>query len=214
MKNRIFLVARVSPSLTAGRFFPAANEKLVSYEISYIECNTLLVKCSMVVIFYFDIMCNCGISKTAYRWMNTARIDHLNRKIYFGTIHKKRHPGVGKSYPKVVRNALSTLQWRVNQRDDVSNLWRLPCLPTRLFRRTKKASSSASLASVWGIHRPVRAHLHLRRIYTTSEISVRASESELGRNRNNWIDVSCLHWSESVSETFASDVRVRARRYV
>ena len=54
----------------------------------------------------------------------------------------------------------------------------------------------------------------LRHIYTTSEISVRASESELGRNQNKWIDVSCLHWSESVSETFVSDVRVRARRYM
>ena len=57
-------------------------------------------------------------------------------------------------------------------------------------------------------------HLILRRIYTTSEISVRASESELGRYQNKWIDVSCLHWSESVSEIFVSNVRVRARRYV
>ena len=54
----------------------------------------------------------------------------------------------------------------------------------------------------------------LRRIYTTSDISVQASESELGRNQNKWIDVSCLHWSESVSETFVSDVRIRARRYM
>ena len=50
--------------------------------------------------------------------------------------------------------------------------------------------------------------------YTASEISVWASESELGRNQNKWIDVSCLHWSESVSETFTSDVRVWARRYM
>ena len=54
----------------------------------------------------------------------------------------------------------------------------------------------------------------LRRIHTSSEISVQASQSELGRNQNKWIDVSCLHWSESVSETFVSDVRVRARRYM
>ena len=55
-----------------------------------------------------------------------------------------------------------------------------------------------------------------RRIYTTSEISVRAFESELGCNQNKWIDVLCLHWSESVSESFVSDVRVqsRARHYM
>ena len=47
-----------------------------------------------------------------------------------------------------------------------------------------------------------------RRIYTTSEISVRASDSELGRNQTKWIDVSCFHWSESESEIFVSDVRV------
>ena len=55
---------------------------------------------------------------------------------------------------------------------------------------------------------------NLRRIYPTSEISVRASESQLGRNQNKWIDVSCLHWSQSESEIFVSDVRVRARRYM
>ena len=48
----------------------------------------------------------------------------------------------------------------------------------------------------------------LRGIYTTSKISVRESESELGRNQNKWIDFSCLHWSESMSEIFV------ARRYV
>ena len=53
-----------------------------------------------------------------------------------------------------------------------------------------------------------------RRMHTTSEISVRASESELGRNQNGWIDVSCLHWSQSLFEIFVSDVRVRARRYM
>ena len=53
----------------------------------------------------------------------------------------------------------------------------------------------------------------LRRIYTTSEISVRASESNLGRNQDKWIDVLRLHWSESMSETFALDVRVWDRRY-
>ena len=47
-----------------------------------------------------------------------------------------------------------------------------------------------------------------------SGISVRASKSELGRNQNKWIDVSCLHWSQSVSEIFVSDVYVRARRYM
>ena len=42
----------------------------------------------------------------------------------------------------------------------------------------------------------------LRPIYTTSEISVWASESELGRNQNKWINVLCLHWSESASKIF------------
>ena len=54
----------------------------------------------------------------------------------------------------------------------------------------------------------------LRGIYTVSEISVRASKSELGRNQNKWIDVLCLHWSKSVSKIFVSDVRVRDRRYM
>ena len=54
----------------------------------------------------------------------------------------------------------------------------------------------------------------LRHIYTTSEISLWASESELRRNQNKWIDVSCLYWFESVSEIFVSDVRVRARHYM
>ena len=35
--------------------------------------------------------------------------------------------------------------------------------------------------------------------YIASEISVRASESELRCNQNKWINVSCLHWSESVT---------------
>ena len=51
----------------------------------------------------------------------------------------------------------------------------------------------------------------LTRIYTTSEISVPVSEPELGRNQNNWIDVLCLLWSESMSEVIGLDVRVRAR---
>ena len=54
----------------------------------------------------------------------------------------------------------------------------------------------------------------LRHIYTTSEVSVRASESELGHNQNKWIDVSCLHSCKSMSEIFVSDVRVRDRRYM
>ena len=76
------------------------------------------------------------------------------------------------------------------------------------------------LVYMYSMHWETVSHLiqiltyHLRHIYTTSEISVRASESELGRNWNNWIDVSCLHWSKSVSETFASDLRIRARRYM
>ena len=55
---------------------------------------------------------------------------------------------------------------------------------------------------------------YLRRIYTTSEISVRASKSNLGRIQNKWIDVLYLHWSKSVSEIFVSDVCVRARLYM
>ena len=53
-----------------------------------------------------------------------------------------------------------------------------------------------------------------RRIYTTSEISASASESGLGHNQNKWIDVSCLHWSESMSEIFVSDVCVWAPHYM
>ena len=47
-----------------------------------------------------------------------------------------------------------TLQWRQNDRDGVSNHQPHGCLLNRLFRRrSKKTSSSASLAFVWGIHR-------------------------------------------------------------
>ena len=44
--------------------------------------------------------------------------------------------------------------WHHNERDGVSNHWRLYCLLNRLFRRrSKKYQSSASLAFVRGIHR-------------------------------------------------------------
>ena len=67
---------------------------------------------------------------------------------------------------------------------------------------------------------------HSRPIYTTSQISVRASESELGRNRNKWTDVSCLHWfrvrvpdfclgppcpSSSIHVAISSDADVQVR---
>ena len=46
------------------------------------------------------------------------------------------------------------LQWRHNERDDVSNHRRLDCLLNRFFRRkSKKTSKFTSLAFVWGIHR-------------------------------------------------------------
>ena len=60
----------------------------------------------------------------------------------------------------------------------------------------------------------IQMRFDLGRINTTSDISVRATGSKIGRNQNKWLDVSCLHWSESVSEIFVSDVRVRARRYM
>ena len=56
---------------------------------------------------------------------------------------------------------------------------------------------------------PVSFNFLKAHIYTTSKISVWASESQLGRNQNKWIDVLCLHWSESVSEIFVADVRTR-----
>ena len=46
----------------------------------------------------------------------------------------------------------------------------------------------------------------LRHIYTTSDISVWASESKVRHNQYKWIDVSCLHWSEPVSDIFVSDI--------
>ena len=46
------------------------------------------------------------------------------------------------------------LHWRHNDHDDVSNHQPHGCLLNRLFRRrSKKHQSSASLASVWWIHR-------------------------------------------------------------
>ena len=62
-------------------------------------------------------------------------------------------------------------------------------------------------ACIEGLMVPVQ-----RYICTISKISVRASKSELRHNLNKWIDVSCLHWSESVSKIFVSGVRVQARR--
>ena len=58
--------------------------------------------------------------------------------------------------------------------------------------------SSASMAQGKTAVTPLLTHwsycsIALRRIYTISEISVRASKSELGCNQNKWIDVSCLH---------------------
>ena len=52
------------------------------------------------------------------------------------------------------RDKFYTLQWRHNERDGVSNHWRLDGLLNRLFRRrSNKHLSSASLAFVRGIHR-------------------------------------------------------------
>ena len=48
----------------------------------------------------------------------------------------------------------SSLQWRHNGHDGVSNYQPHDCLLNRLFRRrSKKHQSSGSLAFVWGIHR-------------------------------------------------------------
>ena len=47
----------------------------------------------------------------------------------------------------------TTLQWRHNERDGVSNHRRLDRLLNRLSRRSKKHQSSASLAFVRGIYR-------------------------------------------------------------
>ena len=51
-------------------------------------------------------------------------------------------------------NVKSSLLWRHNEHDSVSNHQPRGCLLDRLFRRRpKKHQSSASLAFVWGIHR-------------------------------------------------------------
>ena len=47
----------------------------------------------------------------------------------------------------------SSLQWRHNRRDGVSNHQPHDCLPNRLFTHRRKHQSSASLAFVRGIHR-------------------------------------------------------------
>ena len=50
-----------------------------------------------------------------------------------------------------------SLQWRHNERDGVSNHWRLDCLLSRLFscgsKKTSKLRVTGSLAFVRGIHR-------------------------------------------------------------
>ena len=55
----------------------------------------------------------------------------------------------------ILYRALMSLQWRHNECDGVSNHQPHDCLLNRLFRRVskKKNQSSASPASVWGIHR-------------------------------------------------------------
>ena len=58
------------------------------------------------------------------------------------------------STSRVAKNPLWPLRWRHNEHDGVSNHQRFDCLLDRLFRpRSKKTSSSASLAFVRGIHR-------------------------------------------------------------
>ena len=53
-----------------------------------------------------------------------------------------------------IMSLASTLQWRHDERDDVSNHRRLHCLLKCWFRlRSKETSNSASLAFVWGVHR-------------------------------------------------------------
>ena len=85
---------------------------------------------------------------------------------------------------------LSFWQLSVQPVMKISSKWRHLCF-----------SATAVLARCPCIRQQIiKAHLHY------IHISVWASESKVRHNQYKWIDVSCLHWSEPVSDIFVSDI--------
>ena len=57
--------------------------------------------------------------------------------------------------PVMPYRMLSTLQWRHNERDGVSNHRRIDCLPNRLFRSRSQKTSKLCVTGLWERNSPV-----------------------------------------------------------
>ena len=81
----------------------------------------------------------------------------------------------------------STLQWRHNERDGVSNHWRLYCLFNRLFRRIYKKTSKLRVIGPWEGNPPVTGGFPSQRAnnaenFPFDDVIVK-TVTHLGRNR-------------------------------
>ena len=66
----------------------------------------------------------------------------------------------------------STLQWRHNERDSVSNLRRHDCSFNRLFRRRSKRTSQLSVAGLCEGNSPVTGEFPAQRSSNTENVSI------------------------------------------
>ena len=90
-----------------------------------------------------------------------------------------------------------TLHWRHNGHDSVSNHQPHDCLLNRLFRRrSKKHHSSASLASVWGIHRgPVNSPHKwpvTRKMFPFDDVIMEVHSTYSERLQYGQLEICCL----------------------
>ena len=83
-----------------------------------------------------------------------------------GSSAKVIRPQVSESY------ANRTLQWRHNDRDDVSNHQRLDCLLNRLFRPRSKKKIKAPRHWCLGVNSPVTGKLHAQRAGNAANVSI------------------------------------------
>ena len=86
-------------------------------------------------------------------------------------------------HPWIDEYGPTTLQWRHNERDSVSNHQPHDCLLNRLFRRwSRKTSNSASLAFVRGIHRgPVNSSHKwpvMRKMFPFDDVIMNTGETQ------------------------------------
>ena len=67
----------------------------------------------------------------------------------------------------------SALQWRHNERDGVSNHWRLDCLLSRLFRRGSKNTSKLRVTGLCEGNAPVTDEFSSQRASDAANVSIR-----------------------------------------